>query len=523
MISWDPGVISFVSIAGGTSPGFGNVNSNVLNAANGSIAVNQFYVHPPGTPATGGLVNVAKITFSTTGADNDTTSVNVGVTALLASDTFHDLKPGHEVQPDLITVASTSVTVSSPNGGESWVANTVHDISWTATNMAAVRLEYTTDGLNWTPVANPVNAADGSYAWTVPDISSTAVTVRISDNDSPASDASDNTFTVMENGLWGDVDDSEDVAITDALVIATYMVYQPNPESNPALIPFLASIAQRGDVSMSQSVDIADALICATYDIDPGNASLGARIGNQLSLVSKSVAHRTFPVSSAISPDIIITPEEKSIQATVLLRSLHRERMIGAARVTVRWDCGQYIFRGVREDGNTVTALNEEDASRGVIVMAGIVAQGCPEMVFPHIILEPKSEKDTGSITVEVTEAVEAVTFMTYTGRMSYSRQLSSSSEQPASLVLLQNAPNPFNPVTVIPYSIPKTMRISLAIYSSHGQKIRTLAEGETQPGHYQAVWNGEDDTGAPVASGIYFYTLATEHSRLTKRLTLLR
>jgi hypothetical protein len=523
VLSWDPAVLSYVSIAGGTSTGFGNVNSNVSNAANGSIAINQFYVHPQGTAPTGGLVNVAKITLSTVGGSGDTTSVNVGVSAIIASDTFVDLKPDHDVQPGLISVAAPSVTVSSPNGGELWIANTVHNITWNASNMTTVKLEYSTDGANWTLIANPVNAADGSYAWTVPDISSAAVRVKVSDTASPAADASNNTFTIMENGLWGDVNDSEDITIADALIIATYSVYQPNPESKPALVPFLTHIAQRGDVNTSQAVDIADALICATYDIDPENVTLGTRIGNLLSLAAKPVAHRTFPLSSAISPDIMVTPGENSLLAAVLLKSRSGERAIGAANVTVRWDCGQYVFRGVREDGSIMTTLNDTDAARGVIVMAGIDVRGCREMTFPGIILEPKSNTSDGTVTVEVTQAVEAGTFTAYTGDMRFSRRLSSSSDLPLTLALRQNAPNPFNPATVIPYSIPTATRISLAVYSSHGQKVKTLAEGEMPPGNYHAVWNGEDDAGAPVASGVYFYTLTTGQSRLTKRLTLIR
>jgi hypothetical protein len=306
-------------------------------------------------------------------------------------------------------------------------------------------------------------------------------------------------------------------------VIATYSVNQPNPESKPALIPFLTYITHRGDVNSSQSIDIADALLCATYDIDPENENLGARIGNMLSLVSKPVAHQTFPLSSAISPDIIITPEGKIVQAKVLLNSIRPGKTIGAARITVRWDCSQYIYQGLGEDDNTVTVLNDTDASRGVLVMAGIVVHGCREMKFPHIILEPLSEKSTGMITVDITEAVEAVTCIPYSGEMSYSRQVSPVFDQPVSLALLQNMPNPFNPATIIPYSIPGTMRISLVIYSAHGQKIKTLAEGEVPPGNYLAVWNGRDNSGVPVASGIYFYTLATDRSRLTKRLILLR
>ncbi|HZN93402.1 MAG TPA: lamin tail domain-containing protein [Myxococcales bacterium] len=93
---------------------------------------------------------------------------------------------------------AASVTVTSPNGGESWLSGTAHAITWTATGLVNVKIEYTLDGAAWTTAAASVGASTGSYSWTVPSTSTTAARVRVSDAaGSGVSDASDGPFTIV--------------------------------------------------------------------------------------------------------------------------------------------------------------------------------------------------------------------------------------------------------------------------------------------------------------------------------------
>jgi len=92
---------------------------------------------------------------------------------------------------------SPSVTVTSPDGGESWTAGTVREITWTAVNVAVVALQYTTGGGAWMTIEENIGAASGSYSWTVPDTPSESCRVRITAQDgSGASDESDGAFTI---------------------------------------------------------------------------------------------------------------------------------------------------------------------------------------------------------------------------------------------------------------------------------------------------------------------------------------
>ncbi len=80
--------------------------------------------------------------------------------------------------------------------------------------------------------------------------------------------------------------------------------------------------------------------------------------------------------------------------------------------------------------------------------------------------------------------------------------------ESPHALTLHRNAPNPFNPSTTIRYSLGKSGHAELAVFNSLGQKIRTLAEGPQAAGVHTVQWNGCNDSGQHVSSGVYFYRL---------------
>lgn len=73
---------------------------------------------------------------------------------------------------------------------------------------------------------------------------------------------------------------------------------------------------------------------------------------------------------------------------------------------------------------------------------------------------------------------------------------------------LKQNYPNPFNPTTTIEYSIPRPSKVSVTIYNTAGQEIRRLSDEFKEPGSYKIEWDGRDNSGRTVSSGVYFYQM---------------
>jgi len=76
---------------------------------------------------------------------------------------------------------------------------------------------------------------------------------------------------------------------------------------------------------------------------------------------------------------------------------------------------------------------------------------------------------------------------------------------------LHQNYPNPFNPVTTIQYDIPEASLVRMDVYDILGRKVRTLVNHQHQAGYHAVMWNGQNDHGVPVATGMYIYRITAE------------
>ena len=97
-------------------------------------------------------------------------------------------------------------------------------------------------------------------------------------------------------------------------------------------------------------------------------------------------------------------------------------------------------------------------------------------------------------------------------------------SDMPGKFALRVSYPNPFNPVTTIPYEVPPPGgRVQIAIYNVQGQQVRTLRSGFEPPGYRSVVWQGRNDRGGPVATGVYFVRMAAPGFVETRKLVLLK
>jgi hypothetical protein len=90
-------------------------------------------------------------------------------------------------------------------------------------------------------------------------------------------------------------------------------------------------------------------------------------------------------------------------------------------------------------------------------------------------------------------------------------------------LALLQNAPNPFGGSTVIRYTLPAETHVTLSIFNVRGQRVRVLESGMSSPGVREVRWDGLDEAGNRVASGLYLYRLQAGKYRETRRMLLIR
>ncbi len=93
----------------------------------------------------------------------------------------------------------------------------------------------------------------------------------------------------------------------------------------------------------------------------------------------------------------------------------------------------------------------------------------------------------------------------------------------PVTYTLEQNRPNPFNPETIIRYALPENGMVTLMVFDLNGRTIKTLVHAEQTAGIYSVRWNGSDEQGKILASGVYFYCLKVKNKVLVKKLLLLK
>ena len=93
----------------------------------------------------------------------------------------------------------------------------------------------------------------------------------------------------------------------------------------------------------------------------------------------------------------------------------------------------------------------------------------------------------------------------------------------PESFTLYQNYPNPFNPSTTIKYALNNNGFVNVSIYNVKGELVKTLFNGPQNKGKNSLIWNATNNENAPMAGGLYIYSIITENSIYSKKMMLLK
>ncbi|MCK4653658.1 MAG: T9SS type A sorting domain-containing protein [Candidatus Cloacimonetes bacterium] len=135
------------------------------------------------------------------------------------------------------------------------------------------------------------------------------------------------------------------------------------------------------------------------------------------------------------------------------------------------------------------------------------------KVIREYYVYDPETSRtEKGSIQVENNKDCYYVSF----------KDEPASKPEPVKLEA-SNYPNPFNPITTISYSLPDESEVSLTIYNIKGQKVKELIKGTQPAGSYNVSWDGKDENGKDITSGIYFYKLRTHNNEITRKMLLLK
>ncbi len=189
--------------------------------------------------------------------------------------------------------------------------------------------------------------------------------------------------------------------------------------------------------------------------------------------------------------------------------------------VLVANDLGSGAPANLRTDVNRDGEINIQD----LIIVAQHMGESTDSAAAPIVAL------DSNELTPAMVQAWIEQAQVEDDGSLVFQRGIENLKKLLATLlpektVLLANYPNPFNPETWIPYHLAKPSEVTLTIYAANGAVVRTLELGHQAAGIYQnrdrAVhWDGKNDVGEAVASGIYFYTLTTGDFTSTRKMLI--
>ncbi len=161
-------------------------------------------------------------------------------------------------------------------------------------------------------------------------------------------------------------------------------------------------------------------------------------------------------------------------------------------------------------------------------IAAGFVRASDP----PYTIAISQDANDTSTATI--TMSIHAIDYyeeeqlqIHYGPPVGITDNKSPSLELPRAWALAQNYPNPFNPSTTISFDVPGTagrkQLVNLTVYDIRGRRVRILVDSDLEPGTHKIHWDGRDDHGEPVSSGIYLYTLKNGDETHTRKMILLK
>ena len=180
------------------------------------------------------------------------------------------------------------------------------------------------------------------------------------------------------------------------------------------------------------------------------------------------------------------------------------------------------------QTGENVADVNDDDIVniQDLVLVAGAFGSGTA--AAPTLHLQAIEGFDALEVQHLLTQAREmSLTDPVYLRGIAVLEQLLASL-LPRETALLSNYPNPFNPETWIPYQLAKPADVTLRIYAASGVLVRTLALGHQSAGIYQnrsraAYWDGRNELGEKVASGIYFYTLSADDFTATRKMLIMK
>ncbi|MEE9442183.1 MAG: FG-GAP-like repeat-containing protein [candidate division Zixibacteria bacterium] len=334
-------------------------------------------------------------------------------------------------------------------------------------------------------------------------------------------------------------DAEEQVSVIDTLFFPPGGEFSLFDPTSAQIVPefiksnIFISLNPEGDADGSGTINVGDAVYLVNYcfkgqrppiPIQAGDANTdeNVNVGDVVYLINYIFRHGPPPNAkpkTSTSPVYYYTEEIPGKNGTEFRLYLNSDVALGGVQCEF-YDRGEYLTISDVQIGELVEGLDLYGGKSGKSYRFGIVdLEGAGEV--------RAGEGALLSLTYDRALSFEMNSFMVFDKFGNelpvYNGHGNKPDVLPSHYSLEQNYPNPFNPSTTIKYAIANEGHVKLSIYNVLGQKVVDLVNTNQKPGAYTVIWDGNNNAGSAVASGVYFYRLKTEVYTDSKKMILLK
>lgn len=313
-----------------------------------------------------------------------------------------------------------------------------------------------------------------------------------------------NKFTVAR-GQRGDVNLDGAISVPDAIICLRIVAGLPLPPLPPGHLQATAYEEWSADMNENDDIDADDAYLILLKAL--GRTALGKFVTTS-GKAEASIKLETFIAQAGeiITVPVVVQNDVKPCAASMILSYDAQKLSVVEVRSGVD---SALMAANTQERGKIRLALINPDGitgPQGAIVVIMVKLEQGGEIAAP-LKFEQLNLLDVQANRIDARTSVDETVAL------------------PTTFGLEQNYPNPFNPETSIAYQLPKDALVSLQVYNLTGQVVATLVNGKKPAGHHSALWNGRDEAGRQLPSGVYFYRLLVNQGEWAqvKKMTLLK
>lgn len=296
----------------------------------------------------------------------------------------------------------------------------------------------------------------------------------------------------------GDFDSSRRIDMTDVVYLVNYIFAGGSAPLDPS----------GGDINCSNRTDIGDAVYMVNYIFAGGPAPCSSSGCTSGGMMSERRARHSAILRTMFEEGPGNSSLRLQVSAAVEVSGVELLFSASGKSSPIEINClvsGMEVFSGWAQDGTFRV---------GLIDLSGQVSIEEGTIDVLRMAYDADAEFNVVSVFMYDRSADEMLVRI---------ERLNGEMALPKAFELHQNWPNPFNPATNINYELPEAAHVQVDVYNILGQHVRQLENVDRNPGRYSIRWDSLDDTGRPVASGVYLYRLRAGEFVTTRKMILMK